>query len=97
MFEDAATGTRITLSGDTFRLYLRSIRSIGIDDLRAVEEHCINRVYNTVSHFIRFTGGGQVRFVIGPTGELLELSGQGVRISLRDGTALHFGPYLARS
>lgn len=93
VFEDAGTGARAELSGDSIGLELGRIRSVGIDDLSAVEEHCINRVYDTVSHFIRFAGGGELRFAFSLAGELLELSGQGVRISIRDECALYFAPY----
>lgn len=93
VFEGGAFGGNATLSGDDLSLDLPRIKSVGLDDLSAVEAHCINRVYNTVSHFVRFTDGGEVHFVISLTGELLELSGHGVRISLREGNAIYFGPY----
>ena len=92
-FEDASTGDWIVLAGDGISLDLDSIRNVGIDNLCDVETHCINRVYDTISHFIRFTGGGEVRFVISLTGELLELYGQGVNMHISKGGILYFGPY----
>jgi hypothetical protein len=37
------------------------IRSVGIRDLAQVVDHRINRVFDSVGHYIRFSNGGWLR------------------------------------
>ena len=55
-------------------LHMDSIESIGIENLLDVESHTINRMFNSVSHYIRFLGGGEVRLSYNDKGQIVEFS-----------------------
>jgi hypothetical protein len=72
---------------------LECVDAVTVSDLQWVEQHTITRVFNSVSHFIRFVGGGELRFAFSFEGDLLELSGVGVEMSsMHDGETLIFRP-----
>ena len=66
-------------------LHIESIKSVGIENLVDVEIHAINRLFNSVSHYIRFFGGGEVRFSYNAKGELLEFAATNVDAHIANG------------
>jgi hypothetical protein len=79
------TATGGTMQVDKERnvtLDLETITAVGIRDLSEVETHRINRVMGSISHFVRFHGGGEVRFAYNHEGKLIELSAQNCGFSL---------------
>lgn len=66
-------------------LHVESIKSVGIENLVDVETHVINRLFNSVSHYIRFFGGGEVRFSYNAEGELLEFATTNVDAYIENG------------
>jgi hypothetical protein len=89
---DRLNGYRSHFVDGDLEFSLESIATVGVEDLRWVEQHAISRVYNSISHFIRFVGGGEVRFAFSLDGDLLELSCTGAAMIIRDGNRLFFGP-----
>jgi len=55
-------------------LHAESIKSVGIENLVDVDIHVINRLFNSVAHYIKFFGCGGGRFSYNAEGELLEFS-----------------------
>lgn len=69
-------------------LHLESIKSIGIENLVDVEVHSINSVFNSVSHYIRFFGGGEVRFSFNADGEVLQFEASKVDAFIANGESI---------
>jgi hypothetical protein len=72
---------------------LSAIKSVGIADLADVQSHEIVRIFGSVSHHVRFVGGGELRFAYNTRSELLELSANGVKGSISEDHRLVFMPY----
>lgn len=67
-------------------LHIDSIKALGIENLVDVEVHTINRVFGSVSHYVKFFDGGEVKFSYnGTTGELLEFSATNVDAYVTNG------------
>ena len=66
-------------------LHIESIKAVGIENLVDVEVHSINRLFNSVSHYIKFFGGGEVRFSYNTQGELLEFTATHVDATVAGG------------
>lgn len=74
-----ATGDSIEIDGKGVAcVHLKQIRSVGIHNLADVESHNINNIVGSISHYVRFVGGGEVRFVYNANGQLIELSANNV-------------------
>jgi len=71
-------------------LDLETITAVGIKNLSEVETHQINRVMGSISHFVRFHGGGEVRFAYNHEGKLIELSAQNCGFALSGKNELLF-------
>ena len=54
-------------------IHLKQIKAVGIHNLADVESHNINHIVGSISHYVRFVGGGEVRFVYNASGQLIEL------------------------
>lgn len=75
-----------TLDGDAIEIdengranvNLRSVGAVGIHNLADVEAHNINSIVGSISHYVRFVGGGEVKFVYNASGQLIELSASNV-------------------
>jgi hypothetical protein len=80
-----ADGSLSISSKQPVNLHIESIKSIGVENLIDVEVHNINRVFNSVSHYIKFHGGGEVRFAYDAKGELLEFTGSQIDAEVRNG------------
>ena len=85
--------TRTSSAGIT--VTLPRIEKIGIADRADVVEHRINEVYGSVSHYVRFRNGGELRVVRAADGSLLEFSGEGVTMSIDREGAVSVRPYQA--
>ena len=70
--KDNPDGSASITSEGPVALHIDSIRAVGIENLVEVESHTINRVFNSVSHPVKFHGGGEVRFSYNAKGEILE-------------------------
>ena len=57
---------------------LKKISSVGIYNLMEVENHAITNIVGSVSHYVRFFGGGEVRFAYNNSGQLIELAATNV-------------------
>ena len=66
-------------------LHIESIKSIGVENLVDVEVHKINRVFNSVSHYIKFHGGGEVTFAYDSQGQILEFTGNHIDAEVHNG------------
>ncbi len=69
-------------------LHIESIKSVGIENLVDVETHAINRLFNSVSHYIKFFGGGEVRFSYNAEGEVLEFATTNVDATVFNGDCI---------
>ena len=87
---DSATGAVESTSLDPVNANIPNIKSVGIANLVDVEEQAINRLVNSVSHFVRFYGGGEVHFAFNFEGKLLECKGVGVTTQILDGERILF-------
>jgi hypothetical protein len=72
------------------KLDLAAIEGVGIHNVIEVESHQINRVLGSTSHYIRFHGGGEVRFAYNDQGKLIELSARDCGFSLTNKNELFF-------
>jgi hypothetical protein len=82
---ETADGVSISGAKQPVALHIESIRGIGIENITDVESHSINRVFNSVSHLIRFYGGGEVRIAYDLKGELLEFEAKNVDARIENG------------
>ena len=57
---------------------LKKIGAVGIHNLADIEVHNINTIVGSISHYVRFVGGGEIRFVYNASGKLIELSATNV-------------------
>lgn len=88
----------VHLGGKDSEVTLECVGAVTVADLQWVEQHTITRLFDSVSHFIRFVGGGELRFAFNHAGDLLELSGEAVAMSIMDeGETLVFRPSQASS
>lgn len=90
---ELADGVRITANakGSTI-LELDKLRTAGIRQLADVESHTVNNVMGSISHYVRFHGGGEVKYAYSQiTGKLIALSVENasVRVS-KDGSEVLF-------
>lgn len=83
--KDNPDGSVSMTSKGSVSMHIDSIRSVGIENLTDVESHTINRVFNSVSHLIKFFGGGEVRFSYNARGEILEFSASNVDAFIANG------------
>lgn len=73
------SGVTVEVKDGAVTAHLPFLKSVGIADLCEVESHTLHRLLGSVSHGVRFTGGGLLQFACNDRGELLEFSG--LRIS----------------
>ena len=69
---ETAQGVSVSGAKQPVSLHIESIKAIGIENITDVESHSINRVFHSVSHLIKFHGGGEARIAYDLKGELLE-------------------------
>lgn len=51
-----------------------TIRSVGLKNLTHFESHPSHRILNSVSHYVKFYGGGELKFSYSSKGKLIEHS-----------------------
>ena len=69
------TGAKITKAEDGRHVIgMRRVKAVGIENLMDVEVHGISTVANSRSHYVRFQGGGELRYSYNSAGQLLEFS-----------------------
>lgn len=78
-------GTISSSSDKPLEINLQNIEAVGIENVVDVESYEISRLFNSVSHFIKFFGGGEVKFAYNQQGELLEFSAHQVTLSIKNG------------
>ncbi len=66
-------------------VYIEHLSSFDIQNIRDIESHQINRIFNSVSHHIKFVDGGEVKLSYSADGTLLEFWGKSVNIVIVDG------------
>jgi hypothetical protein len=71
---------------------LDQIGSVRIEDLAQVREYRITPSEGTTSHDVLFRSGGELRFSLSSTGQVLELVAVDVRASIRPGRVLAIDP-----
>ena len=86
----SSDGITRVLPGPDVDLFFDAIKAVGISHLCDVAEHRINRVFNSVSHYLRFVDGAEVKLAYNLDGDLLELTARGVAVSVQDGDTLIF-------
>ena len=74
----------------TANINLKKIAAVGIHNLADVESHTINTIVGSISHYVRFGGGGEVRFVYNTNGQLIELSAKNVITSVTHNNEIIF-------
>lgn len=71
---EGADGPERVIDGKSLTLKFDTIKAIGLANVTEVETHNINRAFGSVSHYIKFIGGGEVRFSYNAKGEILEFT-----------------------
>ncbi|HEY8330734.1 MAG TPA: hypothetical protein VIO83_05345 [Pseudomonas sp.] len=64
---------------------LSGIRSVDVHAITDLETHQITRAFGSVSHFLRFANGGEVRFAYNAAGALLEFVANDVEVGVIGG------------
>jgi hypothetical protein len=75
---------------------VQTIRKVGISNLCDIESHTITRITSSTSHFVRFVGGGDLRFAFTDKGDLLELSGHCINFNITEDGEVDVSPFLDR-
>lgn len=88
--EVGSDGSVQTSSKEAVTLDLKNIESVGIKNLVMVESHAINRIVDSVSHHVKFFGGGELRFAFNVKGQLIELTAHRLQTSILHGRELIF-------
>jgi hypothetical protein len=83
--QTAPDGSISASSDKPIAIDIEDIKSVGIENLVDVEAHEISRLFNSTSHFVKFFGGGEVRFAYNDAGELLEFKMHHVTITIENG------------
>lgn len=87
-FRDNPDGSKTGTSDKPVHMHIETIKSVGVENLTDVELHTINKVFGSVSHLIKFHGGGEVRLSYNDKGEILEFTGQHVDAVIIGGECL---------
>ena len=81
-------GTERVTSKKPVSMHMESITAVGIENIVEVEQHTINKAFGSVSHLVKFRGGGEIRFSYNAKGDILEFSTKNVDAHVADGTRL---------
>ncbi len=85
-----ADGKLYVQSDQPITIDLKTISSVGIENLVHVKSHEINELYNFISHLVRFRDGGEVEFAYNSDGVLLKCQGRKVLAVVQNGERLIF-------
>lgn len=69
---------------------LARIEAVGIHNLADIEAHNITSIVGSISHYVRFIGGGEVMFAYNASGQLIELSATGVITTVSQNNGIVF-------
>jgi TnpA family transposase len=78
-------GQQCVSTEGSMNITVDAIESVDIERITDLEVHNITRAFNSVSHYIRFHGGGEVHLAYTLDGTLLEFRSLQVAISVVDG------------
>ena len=87
-FRDNPDGSKTGTSDKPVDMHIELIKSVGVENLVDIEVHNINTAFGSVSHYIRFFGGGEVRFSYNAKGEILEFTAERVDAQIINGERL---------
>ncbi len=76
-----------------WEISIRQVKAIGIDNLLDIEVHSINNIANSTSHFLRFRGGGELRFSYNQAGQILEFSWDRLNVAVSPDGEIKFRPH----
>lgn len=84
-------GSMVSMGCDGSReLFLMNLKSVGIRNLSEIETYNINAIANSISHYVKFAGGGELWFAYGCTGQLIDLNWKQLDWILGPGNELAF-------
>jgi hypothetical protein len=75
-------GAEFTVQDGALVSQLPILASVGVGNLAEISAHDIVRVAQLTSHTMRFFDGGLLRFAYNDRGQLIELAGQHVHMSI---------------
>jgi hypothetical protein len=75
------------------QICLDEIRAVGVEDLAQIVEHRIDRLPGRTVHWLRFVGGGELRYAVDGRGQVVTLCATGIRGSVSPGRILTFGAW----
>jgi hypothetical protein len=87
-FRDNPDGSKTGTSDKPVHMHIETIKAVGVENLVDIEQHTINKLFGSVSHLIKFYGGGEVRFSYNAKGEILEFTGSRVDARIENGERL---------
>ena len=70
---------------------LSGLRRVDVHGITDLETHQITRAFDSVSHFLRFANGGEVRFAYNAAGALLEFVANDVEVGVIGGDRVVLG------
>ncbi|MBK8760298.1 MAG: hypothetical protein IPM03_07660 [Sulfuritalea sp.] len=75
----------------SWEISIGRIKAVSIANLLDVETHNIHNIANSVSHFLRFRGGGELRFSYNQSGQILEFNWYKLDLAISPNGELKFG------
>jgi hypothetical protein len=85
---EGADGPERVIDGKSLTLKFDTIKAIGLANLTDVETHAINRAFGSVSHYVKFIGGGEVRFSYNAQGEIMEFTATNAAAQVLNGDTI---------
>ncbi len=82
----------VTQTRDEVKLNAASLCDWGLARVLDVTSHQINRVGSTTSHVVRFVNGGHVAMAWHANGDLIEMTAEGIEITLDSKGRMLLGP-----
>lgn len=74
---------QVESSDEELVLRASAVKAVGIRDIAQVVEHRINTILGSRSHFLRFGNGGCLQFAYNDAGQLIELSAEGLTLTIK--------------
>ena len=81
-------GRLVVSSADPVRIDLGQIKSVGIANIVSVENHAVHSIVGSVSHHVKFHGGGELRFAFNERGQLLEFTAHELLVTTQSGSVM---------
>lgn len=79
-------------NGDEVNVNLANFRDWGVTRLIDVTSHQVNHFGSTVSHVVHFTNGGHVAMAWNSEGDLIEMTAEGIEMTLDAKGRVLLGP-----